>query len=268
VPFDPIPLRALAIQAARAGASVLVPRFRTTRLSVGSKSSATDMVTDADKASEEAIIKVLLDARPDDAVLGEESGARPGTTGLRWVIDPLDGTTNFLYGIAQFCVSVAVEDEHGSVAGCVLDPIANEEFAAARGQGATLNGTPIQSSQATDLATSLVATGFSYLASERKASAMLLPTVLESVRDIRRAGSCALDLCSVAAGRVDAFYEELVFDWDEAAGRLIAAEAGATLERIDSVRPGEHGLLASAKGIADELRVLLARAKDEAGLRL
>lgn len=267
VPHDLEALRALAIEAARAGAGVLRPRFRSVRTHVGSKSSSTDMVTDADRASEAAIIDVITRARPDDAILGEESGAREGTSGLRWVIDPLDGTTNFLYGIAQFCVSVAVEDVHGSLVGCVLEPIANEEFVAARGHGATCNGEVIHASTQTDLAHALVSTGFSYVAEDRERSARLLPIVLPAVRDIRRPGSCALDLAWIACGRVDGFYEELVFPWDIAAGTLLATEAGARVGMLSDVTGRGPGLMASNPAIFAPLEALLTAARDAAGLR-
>ena len=267
MPHDVDALRALAIEAARAGADVLRPRFRAARTLIDRKSSATDMVTDADRASEAAIIDVITRARPDDAILGEESGAREGTSGLRWVIDPLDGTTNFLYGIAQFCVSVAVEDADGSLVGCVLEPITNEEFVATRGGGASCNGEPILASNQTDLEHALIATGFSYVAEDRERSARLLPTVLPAVRDIRRAGSCALDLAWVACGRVDGFYEELVFPWDIAAGTLLATEAGARVSLLADVTGRGPGLLAAADGIFEPLDALLATARDAAGLR-
>lgn len=260
-------LRALAIDAARAGADVLRPRFRSARTRIDSKSSTTDMVTDADHASEAAIIEVISRARPDDAILGEESGGRDGTSGLRWVIDPLDGTTNFLYGIAQFCVSVAVEDEHGSLVGCIIEPIAEEAFVATRGGGATLNGEPIRASEAIDLAQALVSTGFSYLADDRERSARLLPTVLPAVRDIRRPGSCALDLAWVACGRVDGFYEELVFPWDIAAGILLVTEAGARVAMLPDVTGRGQGLVAATPGIFQQLNELLTEARDTAGLR-
>lgn len=267
MPSDLDALRALAIDAARAGADVLRPRFRSSRTLVDSKSSTTDMVTDADRASEAAIIDVITAARPDDAILGEESGGRIGTSGLRWVIDPLDGTTNFLYGIAQFCVSVAVEDAEGSLVGCVLEPIAGEEFVASRGGGATLNGEPIHATAITDLAHALIGTGFSYIAEDRERSAHLLPLILRTVRDIRRPGSCALDLAWVACGRLDGFYEELVFAWDIAAGSLIATEAGALVSELSPVSPRGSGLVAAAPGIHDSLVQLLAEARDTAGLR-
>ena len=260
-------LRALAVDAARAGADVLRDRFRNARTLIERKSSATDMVTDADHASEAAVIDVVTRARPDDAILGEESGARDGTSGLRWIIDPLDGTTNFLYGIAQFCVSVAVEDGDGMVAGCVLDPIAGEEFAAARGAGATLNDVPIRVSDATDLSVALVATGFAYEADERRIEALMLPVLLPAVRDIRRQGSAALDLALVACGRVDAYYEVPSLPWDVAAGSLIVREAGGLTAPMASISAGGGGLIAATPGILADLVALIATARDAAGLR-
>jgi myo-inositol-1(or 4)-monophosphatase len=265
--YDADMLRALTIDAARAGASVLRERLGRALTSIGSKTSSTDMVTDADHASEAAVIEVIARARPDDALLGEESGARTGTSGLRWVIDPLDGTTNFLYGLPQFCVSVAVEDADGAIAGCILDPNRGEEFVAARGAGATCNDIAIRVSGATDLATSLIGTGFSYLAEEREAAARLLPYVLPRVRDIRRPGSAALDLAWVACGRFDGFYEAPVFPWDGAAGILLVREAGGIVTEMAPTGPRGPGLIAAGPGIHADLVALIAAARDAAGLR-
>lgn len=255
----------LAERAARAGAVILAERFRGARTLVSSKSSSTDMVTDADQASEDAILAVLRSHRPDDAVLGEESGATEGSSGLRWVVDPLDGTTNFLYGIPQFAVSVAVEDGEGGLAGCVFDPIEDECFTAGRGVGAFCNGRDIDVSAADDLSRSLIATGFSYLASERATAARMLPTILPAVRDIRRPGSAALDLAWVACGRVDGYYEAPVFPWDGAAGVILVREAGGTIRPMPAIGPSGVGVIASAPGIFGALEDLVALAAMSAG---
>ena len=266
--MTPAEFRDLAIEAARAGAAELVARAGSARTLVASKTSSTDMVTDADRASERAVLAVLAAARPDDAILGEESGAHDGASGIRWIVDPLDGTTNFLYGIPQWCVSVAVEDDAGPLAGCVLSPTTNECFAASRGGGAERNGEPIRVREQTSLADALLATGFSYLADEREAAARLLDHLLPRVRDIRRPGSAALDLAWVAAGRLDGYFEAPVFPWDGAAGRLLVTEAGGVVSAMPPIgSSGQPGLVAAGPQIHDALAALVAEARDAAGLR-
>ncbi len=247
-------LLAVAEEAARAGAAVLVPRFGR-EAALAAKSSPTDLVSEADLASERAIRAVLAAARPDDGVLGEEgTGDVPGTTGLRWVVDPLDGTIDYLYGHPQWCVSVAVEDEDGGVAGVVFDPLRDELFRAVRGGGATLGGAPLSLREpAPELAGALVATGFGYEARVRAAQAAIVTELLPEVRDIRRAGSAALDLAWTAAGRHDAYYEFGVQHWDVAAGALIAAEAGLAVRTLvggDGLPPG---IAVAAPGLIDPL---------------
>jgi len=247
----------IAERAARAAGAVLRQRFAGPRTGVGTKSSATDMVSDADRAAEDAILRVILGARPDDAVLGEEGGAREGGSGIRWVVDPLDGTTNFLYGIPQWAVSIAAEDGAGPAAAVVFDPARDELFAAARGGGASLNGVPVAVSDATDLSRALVTTGFSYRPDERAAAAAILPEVLPRVRDIRRAGAASLDLAWVACGRADGYYETLNEWWDVAAGTLLVREAGGLVEDIPSVGAHGHGTVAAGPGIFAALAALV-----------
>jgi len=246
----------LAERAARAAGGLLVEHAALGAVGVESKSSATDMVSAADRASEELLVDLLTTARPDDGLIGEEGTARAGTTGLTWVCDPLDGTTNYLYGFPQWAVSVAVEDRDGPLAGCVYDPSRDEAFTAARGDGATLNGRPIRVSAAHELATSLIGTGFAYQASVRAAQGARMSAVLGAVRDIRRAGSAALDLAWVACGRLDGFFESGIHHWDYAAGMLLVPEAGG----VFAVGPGPlDGLLqvvASGPGIHGALRAL------------
>lgn len=256
----------LAERAARAGGEILAERFRGVRTLVASKTSSTDMVTDADKASELAILEVLREQRPEDAVLGEESGATEGSSGLRWIVDPLDGTTNFLYGIAQFAVSVAVEDERGGLAGCVFDPIRNECFTAGRDIGAWCDGRDIDVTNQDDLSRALVATGFSYLSQERATAGRMLPTILPAVRDLRRPGSAALDLAWVAAGRLDGYFEAPVFPWDGAAGVILVREAGGRVGPMPAIGPSGVGVIASAPGIFDALEDLVAIAAMAAGV--
>lgn len=242
----------VALEAARAAAAELTPRFGHTQPGVRTKSSPTDLVSDADLASEAAIRRVLGSRRPADAVLGEEGGAT-GDGELRWVIDPLDGTTNFLFGIPQFAVSIACESSDGVLAGVVLDPILGECFAATRSGPATLDGTPIVCSSRAALDTALVATGFSYEADVRARQALVMERLLPRVRDIRRAGAAALDLAWTAAGRYDAFFERGLAPWDHAAGGLIAARAGVVVRTLEASEDGPEGLIAAPAGLIDEL---------------
>jgi myo-inositol-1(or 4)-monophosphatase len=216
------------------------------------KSSETDMVTAADRASERLIVDGLRAARPDDAILGEEGTADSGTTGVRWIIDPLDGTTNFLYGIPAFAVSIAAEVDGRVTAGVVVDVERDECFTAALGHGAHLDGVALRCNDAVELATALVATGFGYDPLRRAEQGAVVAALLPLVRDIRRTGAAAVDLCWVAAGRVDAYYERGIQTWDRAAGALVAAEAGAR------VLVTSHGLtLACAPALFDPLRALV-----------
>jgi len=231
---------------------------------LATKSSPTDVVTKADQAVERLLTDGIRAARPDDGLLGEEGASDEGTTGLRWVVDPIDGTVNYLYGIPQWAVSIGIEDAEGTVVAVVYDPPKDELWRAVRGQGSTLNGAPLQCSDATSLAQSLVATGFGYDERRRAAQARLLPTLLPAVRDIRRMGAGALDLCAVAAGRVDAYYEQALSPWDLSAGCLIATEAGARVGGLND-KPASHDLVvAAAPGVFDALHDLLAAAGADA----
>lgn len=196
------------------------------------KSSATDPVTDADRASERQVVESLLAARPDDGIEGEEdTGDRAGTSGLRWIIDPLDGTVNYTYGLPQWCVSIAVADDDGGVAGAVVDPVRGEVFAAARGQGATRDGDTLAVTSVSDPAMTLVATGFGYQPEVRRIQGRQVADLVVRVRDVRRGGSAALDLAWVAAGRIDGYWEYGLNAWDCAAGALLVTEAGGTVRR-------------------------------------
>jgi len=233
-------LRRLAVAVAVDAATFVAEAMRLHRTdgaslaagAVSSKSSPTDLVTEVDRASEARIVTALNAARPDDGLQGEEGTGIASRTGLRWVIDPIDGTTNFVYGFPAVAVSVAVVDDSEpdhSVAGAVVDVGRGEVFSAARGLGAWLDDEPLAlpSTPAVDLGHALVGTGFAYSAERRAEQAAVLARVLPRVRDIRRAGSAALDLCWVGAGRLDASYERGVQLWDRAAGILVATEAGA-----------------------------------------
>jgi myo-inositol-1(or 4)-monophosphatase len=227
---------------------------------VSTKSSRTDMVTAVDRASEALIVGTIEKERPDDGILGEEGSARTGTSGVRWVIDPLDGTTNYLYGYPVFAVSIGIEVDGSVRAGVVTDPSRDETFTAVAGQGARCNGRPIAVSGKDDLATALVGTGFAYAPDARGRQAAWLTRVLPTVRDIRRAGAASLDLCWVACGRLDAFYEQGLSPWDIAAGALIATEAGAEVTDFEGGPPRPGSVVAANPAIAAPLRSLLADA--------
>jgi myo-inositol-1(or 4)-monophosphatase len=228
----------LAERAARAAGEVLLSYYGRPPEGVDAKSSETDLVSDADREAERVIRELLEAERPQDGLLAEEGSRSESESGRRWIVDPLDGTVNFLFGFPAWAVSIALEDEDGLALGLVLDPVRPELFTAVRGRGATLDGAPIHVSGRTELARALVTTGFSYETERRAAQAELLLTVLPRVRDIRRVGAAALDLCQVAAGRVDAFYERGLKRWDEAAGRLIIEEAGGVLAELDGEPTG------------------------------
>ncbi|MGQ0830130.1 MAG: inositol monophosphatase family protein [Microthrixaceae bacterium] len=257
---DPVALRVLAEAAAREAGALLLAGIDDVRTSVRTKSTGTDLVSEMDHASERCIVDRLLGSRPDDGLLGEEGTDIAGTSGVRWIIDPLDGTTNYLYGLAGFGVSIAAEHDGAVVAGVVLDVVRDELFAATLGGGATRDGRAITSSAATELALALLATGFSYDATQRARQATVLAEVLPRVRDIRRFGAAALDLCAVACGRVDAYFERGLAPWDLAAGGLIAAESGAVVTAIEGGPARAGSVVAAAPGIAADLLGLLLAA--------
>ena len=225
------------------------------------KSSETDLVTEADRKAEQLIVESLLQARPNDAILGEESGEHRGTSGLTWIIDPLDGTTNFVYGFGSWAVSIAASFGDQVVVGVVYDPTRNETFRAALGRGAMLNDKAlVLEEKHTTLSHALLGTGFSYAPERRAAQAKLLAGVLPFVRDIRRAGAAALDLCFVGAGRLDAYFEASLMPWDKAAGELIANEAGAKSIELDGLF--DVPTLVVARGeLFEQLQDLLQKAK-------
>lgn len=227
-------LLALATRAAVAAGELLLDAQAREPARVTTKTSSTDMVSELDRASEELVTGTILAARPDDAVLGEEGGlCGPGTSGVRWVVDPLDGTTNYLYRFPAWAVSVAAEVDGQAVAGVVHDPIHGETFGAVRGRGAWCNGRRLQVAGAPTLDVALVGTGFGYDAGVRARQGVELARVLPCVRDVRRAGAAALDLCWVGLGRLDAYFERGLQPWDWAAGMLVAAEAGAVVTVLE-----------------------------------
>lgn len=259
-------LEALALAAARAGAAVLSDSFRQARAWVRTKSSSTDMVSDADARAQAAVLAWLRRARPGDGLLAEESAEVTGSTGLRWVVDPLDGTTNFLYGLPTWGVSVAVEDIGAGhmLAGAVVDPVAGEAFSAHRAGGAR-RWTPQGRRQPLYLAPgrqelhhALVATGFAYDAERRRAQGTTIAELLPDVRDIRRMGAASIDLCWTAAGHFDAYFEEGLKPWDFAAGALVAKEAGCSVMMLEGeASAGRPILLAGRPEVAEVLATRL-----------
>ena len=229
------------VDAAGEAAELLLDLRRSGDVDVtATKSSPTDIVTNADAVAEDLLKSRLFNRERGDSWLGEESGADAGghaldAASIRWIVDPLDGTVNYLYDLPGWAVSVAVEQNGEVVAGCVIIAKAGETFAATRGGGATCNGRPISVGSCDELSQALVATGFSYDSEVRQRQGKIVGALLPRVRDIRRFGSAASDFCALAAGRVDAFYEAGLQPWDRAAGVLIAQEAGA---RVDVASDG------------------------------
>jgi myo-inositol-1(or 4)-monophosphatase len=252
-------LLAVAVEAATMAGALLLERVRTGReRSVSSKSTPTDLVSEADLASERAIRALLAERRPDDGFVGEEGGSQDGTSGLEWVVDPLDGTVNFLFGIPQWCVSVAVRDGAGmTLAGAVYDPNRGELFTATRDEKAWLGAIELRGSERGELATAMVATGLAYDAKVRAAQAQVLARAAGEVRDIRRFGSAALDLAWTAAGRFDAYFERTVKPWDIAAGALICERAGLSVLDLPEHEDLPYGILAAPEALAEALLELI-----------
>ena len=229
-----------------------------------SKSSLVDIVTEADREVERVVVERLLAARPDDGILGEEGASVAGTSGLTWVIDPIDGTVNYFYDIPAYAVSIAlVEGEPDpatwrALAGVVINGATGERFEALRGEGARLDGREIRIADAVPASMALVGTGFGYDARRRERQAAVVQGLIGSVRDIRRIGSAALDLASVACGRLNAYYERGLQPWDMAAGALLVEEAGGVVHGWDGAPASDAFLLAGHAELADELGALLA----------
>ncbi|PZR53909.1 inositol monophosphatase [Xylanimonas oleitrophica] len=259
-------LRALAVSLATAGGA-LVRERRPERVTVAAtKSSDVDPVTAMDRAVEEMLRTRLAAERPDDAILGEEGDDVAGSSGLTWVVDPIDGTVNYLYGVASYAVSVAVVAGPADparwtvLAGCVHSVVDGRTWDAGLGEGATRDGVPLRPVGPAPLGRSLVGTGFGYAASRRAAQARVLTEVLPQVRDIRRLGAAAIDLCLLAEGALDLYYERGLNPWDMAAGSLVATENGARVTGLRGSGPGE-GMTVAGRGEAlDELVALLERA--------
>ena len=251
-----------AILSALAAGDLLVNE-REGDLQVGSKGAPTDVVTIMDRKAESLLVDHLLTGREDDGILGEEGASRAGTSGVRWIVDPIDGTVNYMYRLPEWAVSIAAELNGEIVAGVVHAPALGETYVAGKGKGAALHKQGVQRkltvNPAPTMDRALVATGFGYDVQRRKAQARVAAEVIPQVRDIRRAGSASVDICSLAAGRVDAFYERGLNTWDHAAAGLIAQEAGATIGGLNGEAPGESFYLAAPEPLFSDLSELLTR---------
>ena len=254
---DRAALLALAVEAAQEGGRVAAEG----QAGVGvldTKSSPTDVVTEMDRSVEELIRKRIHQARPGDPVLGEEGGAEDGGGAVRWIVDPIDGTVNYLYGRGEWAVSIAAEVGGEAVAGAVSVPAHGELYTAVLGGGAFCNGEPIAMAPAPPLELALVVTGFGYEPQRRAQQAEVLRAVLPRIRDIRRGGSAAVDICEMARGRADGYYERGLNQWDWAAAALIAREAGARVGGLHGGPPDSALLVAAAPELFLRLHDLLA----------
>jgi myo-inositol-1(or 4)-monophosphatase len=257
LPVDLHSLRELAREAAGQAAVLLVDK-RPDRVDVATtKSSPTDVVTEMDRSAERLIVNLLKEGRPDDSVLAEEGSADSGTTGVRWLVDPIDGTVNYLYGLPGWSVSIGVEVAGDLAVGVVAVPTFGETYTAVLGEGAYRDDERIQCNPPPELGYALVGTGFGYEVARRAHQAEVVRGLLPRVRDIRRFGSCAADLCAVAGGRLDAYYERGPQPWDLAAGVLIAREAGARVEGLRGSPPSADLVLAAPPGLFETIHDLL-----------
>jgi myo-inositol-1(or 4)-monophosphatase len=266
---DPHGLLELAVDLVRAGAECVSSMREVAMSGVTTKSTPTDVVTTADRATERLIIDRLLTVRPGDEVLGEEtgshsSGVAAGADRVRWLLDPIDGTVNFLYGIPYYSVSLAAEVAGRVVAAAVRNPVSGEEWTAVAGQGAFRDGRRLSGSSVSTLSQTLLATGFGYDPDRRAHQARVVAELLDEVRDIRRIGAASLDLCMVADGRIDAFYEKGLAPWDLAAGGLVAREAGVLVTGLAGAPAGTRMVLAAPTAIHQALHDRLL-ALDAAG---
>ena len=253
-------LLALAERVARRAGDLIRSRARRRCDVADTKTSPTDVVTEMDRAVEALLRSEIGEERPEDGLLGEESGFVPGDSGLTWVIDPIDGTVNYLYGLPYHAVNVAVVEgnpptpgEWAPLAGCVHNPVTGQTWTAGVGAGARLDGARLRMAAPPALSMALVGTGFGYTTDRRRSQAETLRSLLPEVRDIRRFGAASLDLCKVASGQLDAFYERGLNPWDMAAAALVVAEAGGEVSGIDGQPPHEHMLVAAAPGLRVDL---------------
>jgi myo-inositol-1(or 4)-monophosphatase len=258
--LSPSAALSLATDAAREAGALLLELWRSPATGIRSKSSATDLVSDADDRAERAIVTRIRKQRPHDALVAEEGSNARGSSGVSWYVDPLDGTINYLYGIPHWCVSICCADSAGPLAGIVFDPLRDELFTTARGGGAHLGKHRLGVTDKRDLASALIATGFGYDAAQRVTQGRIIARVIGEVRDVRRFGSAALDLSWVAAGRWDGYFESVEKPWDWMAGAMLVREAGGQVAELTQTDPAFPHIVASGAGIHDELVGLLARA--------
>ena len=216
---------------------------RPSKFELDQKSGVFDFATQMDHESEKLIVAEILTARPDDGLIGEEGSNRESKSGVTWVIDPIDGTVNYLYDIPGWCISIAAKDKDGGLVGVVYSPATQSLWKASRGGGAFLNGSPIKCNDPVGLDRALVGSGFAYDIEKRKIQAALVARLLPQIRDLRRLGACAVDICHVASGSLDAYFEAGVNEWDYAAAGLIATEAGATISIDTGIWNGEKNMV-------------------------
>jgi myo-inositol-1(or 4)-monophosphatase len=256
---------ALATEAARAAGALLLELRRSPARGIRAKSSATDLVSEADERAERAIVTAIRKRRPDDTLVAEEGSSATGSSGVSWYVDPLDGTINYLYGIPHWSVSICCTDSAGALAAVVFDPLRDELFAAARGDGARLGGGGrLAVTDKRDLASALVATGFGYAAAQRVTQGRIIASVLGELRDVRRFGSAALDLAWVAAGRYDGYFESVDKPWDWMAGAMLVREAGGRVTELHPSDPAFPRIIASGADLHDALTRLVAEAVHKA----
>ena len=262
--FNSAEARALAIETARRAGALLLELRRSPAAGVRSKSSATDLVSEADEKAERAIVAAIREKRPDDAIVAEEGSNAKGSSGVSWYVDPLDGTINYLYGIPHWSVSICCADADGALAAVVFDPLRDELFSSARGGGAYLGDGRLRVTEKRDLASALIATGFGYVAQQRVTQGRIVANLIGEVRDVRRFGSAALDLSYVAAGRYDGYFESVEKPWDWMAGAMLVREAGGRVSELDPSDPAFPRIIASGQGLHEPLTRLLAEAVHKA----
>jgi myo-inositol-1(or 4)-monophosphatase len=251
VEFNSSEILALAIKVAESAGTLLMQRPSV--LEIQQKTSAVDFATQMDHLSESLIVESLLAVGPDDGIIGEEGTNRPSRSGLTWIIDPLDGTVNYFYGLPGWNVSIAAKDEAGVLVGAVYAPTVNTLWSAVRGGGACQNGVPIQCNDPIKLDRALISTGFSYDLALRPEQGARIAKLLPLIRDLRRIGSAAVDLCHVAAGMVDGYFEATLNEWDLAAGGLIATEAGAIVSGRHFQAAGHEMVIAAGPSLHRQL---------------
>jgi myo-inositol-1(or 4)-monophosphatase len=255
----------LAFELAR-GAGRRIRAGRRRSFAVAAKSTPTDLVTEVDRAVEKWLRTQIAERRPGDAILGEEVGGQGGTSGVRWVLDPIDGTVNFALDLPQYAVSIAAEEAGTVVAACVHNPASAEFFHAVRGGGAWLDQRRLTGPRVVPLERAVVGTGFSYDACRRGRQGAVVAALLPGIADIRRAGSASLDICAVAAGRLDAYFEAGLNVWDWSAAALIATEAGCAVSGLRGRQPSTEMTAAAGPVLADEFFAALERLSADAVL--